>query len=272
VKACGKLALALLDAVEALVENGVVPATSGRGGGGARAAQARAVSTVTAPIPGAAELKACLEKADKETVLFDANLGIDETFNRNSLSTRLTRCLATAAGDRAEANKLPVPEARRLVDNALSCAVDMEFLGNKSRKYINKFDVNDDRNNTFCTLPVKFTFDSGAARVNFERTVKTQCGLGAKISLPPVIRAEMRSFHKALRARYPGSIITVRPDVRSQTFVALMKDESGWLKLKEVHKINPAIMLPGHVSTEVVLPAQEDSEMTVAAAYSQQSQ
>jgi hypothetical protein len=51
-----------------------------------------------------------------------------------------------------------------------------------------------------------------------------------------------------------------------------MKDESGWLKLKEVHKINPAIMLPGHVSTEVVLPAQEDSEMTVAAAYSQQSQ
>jgi hypothetical protein len=253
VKACGKLALALLDAVEALVEHGVVPATSGRGGGGGGRAPAPRQPAPT-PIPGAAELKECLEKADKETVLFDANLGTEETFNRSALSTGLTRSLAMAAGDRAEGNKLSVPEARRLVDDALSCATDMEFLGNKSRKFINKFDQEDDRNNTFCTLPVKFKFDSGAARVNFERTLKTQCGLSAKISLPPLIRSEMKSFQKALKNRYPNTIITVRPDVRSQTFIALAKDESGWKKLNEKHRISPAIMLPGYVARDITLP------------------
>jgi hypothetical protein len=154
----------------------------------------------------------------------------------------------------ADGNKLPVPEARRLVDDALSCATDMEFLGNKSKKYINNFNLDDERNNTFCTLPVKFKFESGAARVNFERTMKTHCGLTAKISLPPTIRGEMKAFHKALRNRYQGRIITVRPDIRKQTFVALMKDESGWIKLNEVHKINPATMLPGYVVRDVVLP------------------
>jgi hypothetical protein len=33
-----------------------------------------------------------------------------------------------------------------------------------------------------------------------------------------------------------------------------MKDESGWIKLNEVHKINPATMLPGYVVRDVVLP------------------
>jgi hypothetical protein len=265
VKAVGNLALALLNAVDALVENGIVPVTSGRGGGGARAFSAPRQSDIVRSVPGEAELKACLEAADKETVLFDANLGTEETFNRNTLSTNLTRSLATAAGDRADGNKLPVPEARRLVDDALSCAADMEFLGNKSKKFINNFNLTDERNNTFCTLPVKFKFESGAARVNFERTMKTHCGLSAKISLPPVIRNEMKSFHKALRNRYQGKIITVRPDIRSQSFVALMKDETGWTKLNETHKINPAIMLPGYAVKEVILPdvaMEADSQRT----------
>jgi hypothetical protein len=243
------------------VENGIVPATGGRGGGGgARAVQAQRIREFPVCVPGAAELKACLEQADKETVLFDANLGPEETFNRNALSMNLTRSLAAAAGDRADSNKLPVPEARRLVDDALSCAADMEFLGNKSRKFINNLNLSDDRNNTFCTLPVKFKFDSGSARVNFERTIKTQCGLSSKISLPPLIRKEMKAFHAALKNRYQGKIITVRPDIRSQSFVALMKEEHGWIKLDEVHKISPSIMLPGYVVRDIVLPDVADPD------------
>jgi hypothetical protein len=71
VKAVGNLALALLYAVDALVENGIVPVTSGRGGGGgARAIGTPRQSDIVRPVPGEAELKACLEAADKETVLF----------------------------------------------------------------------------------------------------------------------------------------------------------------------------------------------------------
>jgi hypothetical protein len=70
----------------------------------------------------------------------------------------------------------------------------------------------------------------------------------------------MKSFQKALKNRYPNTIITVRPDVRLQTFIALAKDESGWKKLNEKHCISPAIMLPGYVVRDITLPDGVDPD------------
>jgi hypothetical protein len=131
----------------------------------------------------------------------------------------------------------------------------MDFLGGKSKTYVNKFNAEDQKNGSFCTMPVKFTFESGAARVNFERTLKSQCGLNAKMSLPPVLRQEMQAFTTALKKKYPGKVITVRTDKRSQTFRGLMKNdkEKSWTECPEVHKISPSIMLPGYKPSEIDL-------------------
>jgi hypothetical protein len=53
------------------------------------------------PDPCVKALKDCLEKADKETVRFDANLGQDETFNRNALAAGLAKGLAAVASEKA---------------------------------------------------------------------------------------------------------------------------------------------------------------------------
>jgi hypothetical protein len=254
VKAIGNLALALLDVVEALTENGIIPVTAA-GTGSGRAAQRQLQVKVTAQDPCVKALKDCLEKADKETVLFDANLGQDETFNRNTLAAGLAKGLAAVASEKAGEDPVAVAEAKRQVDDALSCVNEMDFLGNKSKKFENKFNIEDPRNNTFCTMPVKFTFDSGAARINFERTIKATCGLSAKMSLPPVIRKEMTAFTKALKQRYPEKIITVRTDVKHSIFRALMKNDKdkSWTNCREVHVIRPEIMQPGYNTKPVVL-------------------
>jgi hypothetical protein len=97
VKAVGGLALALLDVVGALTENGIVPVTTAAAAVASRGSKAAAANVIVTvpPEPGLSELKECLNKADKECILFDANLGTEETFNRQALAANLTRGLAT---------------------------------------------------------------------------------------------------------------------------------------------------------------------------------
>jgi hypothetical protein len=61
--------------------------------------------------------------------------------------------------------------------------------------------------------------------MHFERTVKNNCNLRAVMSLPKAIREEQSAFVKALKDRYPGKIITARPDLTTLHFVAFRKGD-----------------------------------------------
>ena len=97
----------------------------------------------------------------------------------------------------------------------------------KSKKFINNRDIDDPRNNSFCSMPIKFDFEDGGARVHCERTLREKCGLRATMSLPAPIRKELAAFNKAVRVAYPGKIVMTRPDVRSLSLVAFTKNDGG---------------------------------------------
>jgi hypothetical protein len=108
--------------------------------------------------------------------------------NRNNLAAAFSAGIRKAAIEKAaEENKDPA-EAVRVVDDALSCVKDMEFIGNQSQKFINKNNVSDTRNNTFCTMPIKFRFEDRSTRIHFETVIRSHCGLRWQISLPKPIR------------------------------------------------------------------------------------
>jgi hypothetical protein len=87
-KAFGTLSLALYDALEAILESGLVPLSG---------AASRAINNAKQPPPpkpvipaGLKELREGLEKAEKECVLFGADLGPLPVANRNALAGALT--------------------------------------------------------------------------------------------------------------------------------------------------------------------------------------
>jgi hypothetical protein len=88
-----------------------------------------------------------------------------------------------------------------LVDDALSCVENMEFLGQRSKKFINNNNLADPRNNTSTTMPIRFEFASRAGRVNFERTLLDCCGARVVQSYPEPVRKEMAAFRNALQER-----------------------------------------------------------------------
>ncbi len=250
---CG-MSLALLQIVNALMEDGLAPLAAARG---AAAAAGPPPSAKPPAQPGLRELREGLEKAERECILFDANLGTAPIANRSSLATGFSAGLHAAVTAKAAENGGNAGEAIRVIDDALSCVVEMEFLGTKSQPYINKRDAQDPKNKSFCTMPVKLKFEDKSARINFEQTARREMGKRAVMSLPLPIRLEQQAFLTALKKRYSEEIVTVRPDVRSLSLIAFRKRDGdrGWTRCHESLELLPGTLLPGYVPRrEVALP------------------
>ena len=89
--------------------------------------------------------------SDKQSVMFDANLGPNAIANRYVLSNTFSLTIKNQTLKIAEKLKNDSDEAIRIVEDALSCVANMEFLGQKSKKFINNWDIDDPRNNSFCS-------------------------------------------------------------------------------------------------------------------------
>jgi hypothetical protein len=257
IKAFANLGMALLGLVEKIVENGLVPMA---GGQPTTAAGTTPLKQGPPPPPkvsaGVRELKECLEKADMESILFDANLGNVSLGNRSGLNLAFSTGIRQAAIENAEKKGNDPAESVRAMNDALDCVSEMDFIGLKSAKTKSKNPVTQAENNHF-TMPIKFKFEDRNTRLHFERTIKTECGLRAVMSLPKPIREEQSLFLQALRARYPDCAVSARPDIGSLHFIAFKKKatEKRWTRCSESIPIPCGVMLPDYkVRSAIVLP------------------
>jgi hypothetical protein len=272
-KKIATMMLSFVALLEAVVEKGIVPlatatsnlsmspglqASAGRGYAATARRQLSPPTTPKPPVPGKRELVEALEKSEKESVLFGADLGPLAISNRSALNANFSAALKRQTEEKACKDKRDPAENIRLVDDALSCVENMDFLGQRSKKYINNRNLNDPKNNTFTTMPIKFEFASKAGRSNFERTMRDCCGARAVQSFPEPIRREMAVFRQALQERYPEEIVMVRPDIPTLRLVAYKKLDGApkWEDCEESHVLPLGIMLPGYVSPNSIrLPA-----------------
>jgi hypothetical protein len=274
IKCLASLSIAIVDALSAAVEDGLVPvstATAGNPRGLAAAAMdggkfpppTAAKPTVA---PGLRELKEGLQKADTESIIFDADLGPATMANRKSLAGAFSAGVRTATIAKAMADGLDPAEAVRVMDDAISCITDMEFIGSNSQKFTNKNNANDPRNDKFCTMPIKVKFDDRNARIHFETVSRKLCNLKASISLPKPIRVEQAAFLRAVRERYPGKVVTSRVDMRNLSLTALWKEHGAksWTLCPESVGLNPGTLLPDYATRTtfdlgpVIVPPHSD--------------
>ena len=91
------------------------------------------------PTPGKRELIEALEKSDTEAVLFGANLGTAGIAHRGTLNANLTADLQRRVVSTAEGKKDSNPtESMRIIEDALSCVDNLEFMGQRSQPYVNQ--------------------------------------------------------------------------------------------------------------------------------------
>jgi hypothetical protein len=186
-----------------------------------------------------------MDKAEKESVIFGANLGLLPIANRNNLATAFSAGLKESVTACCAESDADMNEAVRDVDDALSCVSDMEFLGAKSKRFLKE---GDPMSNKFCTMPVKLRFDDKNSRINFEKTLRLHSSLRASMSVPAPIRKEMKAFRGALMDRYRGEVVVVRLDTVSASLYAIRKVDKaeGWTQCQERFTLPYGILLPGY--------------------------
>ncbi len=184
--------IALLDLISAVVEEGIVPMSSSAVAPTfAVVAGSRNVPNAPAkprPEQGTAELRAALIAAEKTAVIFDADLGPSPVANRTALNIAFSTGLRDATIKAADESGGDPAEGVRVVSDALSCADNVDFLGQTTVRKIDKRDPCKPIALPFCTMPVKLDFPDKNTRIHFEKTVRKHCNLKASISLPKPIR------------------------------------------------------------------------------------
>ena len=248
--------MALYTLTESIIEKAILPLCGGlsaAGGGGlipppSGAGQSARMATAPAPPPkptGERELREAMERSDKESVLYDANLGQAATFNRARLSAQLSSGLKSSVIQAATAAGADVVEAVRVLDDAFSGVEDVDFIGQSSAKYNNKRKADDPKNGTFCTMPVKLKFPDRDSRIFFENSIRNLAGLKATQSFPKQIRNEMNQFMGRVKFENPDMIVMVRPYSRTLQINAFIKreGEKSWNRYHESHPIPLGIMI-----------------------------
>jgi hypothetical protein len=245
--------IALMEALGAVVEAAIIPLAGLLSGSGPPASAVAGSSSASRadPVvaPGLPELKAALATADKTAVVFDADLGPSRVSNRSTLNSAFTAGIRAATLKSAADSGGDASEGVRLVNDALSCADNLDFLGEASSKKVDKRDPANPVFGNYFTMPIKVDFPDRGTRINFERVMRKHCGLRVTMSLPPPIRRFQGLFLKAMKERYRGQVVMARAEISSMSMVAFhkMEGDTKWERCSESVPIPTGIMLPDFV-------------------------
>jgi hypothetical protein len=235
-----KLLSAVVDAAGSGMKSSA-PSYAAAAAGGNRETE-RAVSTdrptgkkASPPPSRETKLRQAIAKAEKSTVIFNANLGNVPVMNKDTLARKVTILLHDNAKSLGEFRDNP-KYAEEAVDDFLSCAT-LDFLGKGTKPYFNRKNTSDELNNKFCTVPVKLSWKSKGERIRGEQALRKVCKAKCSVPYPKNIRTLIDEVLKAGQSAKPGLFIRVRVVSENLTVVAHAREDGNWVDLHLGKKI-----------------------------------
>jgi hypothetical protein len=180
------------------------------------------------------KVKQAIREAEKKTLLFNIDLGNVPTMNKDTLSRKVTLALGSKAS--SGNHDYDIKDAEEAIDDILSCA-KLEFLGTKSKQFFNKKKPQDERNNTFCTMPVRFEFKDKDVRIEAEKTLRKICNVSCAVPYPKKLRDIIDKLILEGKSRFPKCFIRTRVNVDNLTVEAHAKTNEGWIDLEKTTRI-----------------------------------
>jgi hypothetical protein len=208
----------------------------------------------------AKKVKQAIREAEKKTLLFNLNLGNTPAMNKDTLARKVTLALSSAAS--AGEHDYDIKDAEEVIDDILSCS-KLEFLGTTSKKFYNKKNPADPRNDKMCTLPVRFEFRDRETRFQAESNLRKICKVSCAVPYPKRLRLIMDNLVREGKKLYPKSFIRTKVNVDTLTIDVHAKTGEGWTDLNMRTTI-PTNICDGVTSevTEVCLVSTQSSSQS----------
>jgi hypothetical protein len=206
------------------------------GAGNGTAGHAAATQKKRAPPEATAETKMrqSLRDAEKKLVLFNMNLGKAPVMNRDTLARNVTLELGNKV--REGKHDFHIGDAEEVIDDILSCS-RLEFMGTSTKKFFNNKKIDDVRNNTMYTMPVRMEFKDRDVRFQSELSLRKICKVNCAVPYPKNVRSIIDELIREGKKIRPNSFIRTRVNIDNLTVEAHASVDKKWVDLGLVRNI-----------------------------------
>jgi hypothetical protein len=149
--------------------------------------------------------------------------------NKETIAKKVTLALNTKV--QGGEHDYDIKDTEEVLDDILSCS-KLEFLGGSTKAFFNKRNVNDVRNNTFCTVPVRMDFKDRESRIQAETNLRKICKVSCAVPYPKKLRAILDNMVTQGKKLAPGCFIRTRVNVDTLSIDVHAKTKDGW---KDLH-------------------------------------
>jgi hypothetical protein len=171
--------------------------------------------------PKVEKFKEAVRDAEKATLIFNLNLGNVPIMNQDTMSTKASAALGEmAAKIENSTGKIPSQDTLIAIDDVLSVATGIQFYGRKTKSFSKK---NDPQSGLFCTIPVRYNFNSKEERIEAETLLRDKCKINCTTPYPTVLRECIRQVLDQTKRDYPGCYIRVIVDTGNMSLRILRR-------------------------------------------------
>jgi hypothetical protein len=140
--------------------------------------------------------------------------------NKETMSKRATLALSAMAATLDKKSGSPTAESVEAIDDVLSMVENMELYGNETKTYKHP---SDKLSGAFCTVPVKYEFNSPAIKFKAEKTLRKVCGAQCTTPYPLGVRECIKQIVAVVKNRYPDNFVRVTVDTKNMVFKVARK-------------------------------------------------
>jgi hypothetical protein len=184
-----------------------------------------------APAPPTEEEKAknkfreAVRVAESSTLILNLDMGKVPILNKSTIAKNATLALTTMAAKLELNNNTSIPceDTVLAIDDVLSITKSMEFYGKKTKTYTNN---KDKLSGSYCTIPVKYEFDSREEKIEAETILKEKCGASCSTPYPAILRECIKQVVNKVRKDYPNNQVRVSVDTKNISLRVSTREKS----------------------------------------------
>jgi hypothetical protein len=191
---------------------GWIPATSGRHHRNARRQSAvSAFSAVSIDPPKDPKVEKFREAVkEKSTLAFNLDMGTVPIMNRDTIAQKATLALTKMAAQvEKPGTTIPSEDTVAAIDDALSVTTGYEIYGTATKTYRHPTDK---LSGAFCTVPVRYDFETKDARVRAEKVFRDKCNVNCAVPYPTMVRETIKQVISNVRREHPNNLVRVTID------------------------------------------------------------
>jgi hypothetical protein len=192
--------------------------------------------------PKIQKFKETIKESERATLCFNLDMGRVPIMNKDTMNRKATLSLASMAAKlEKKTGDVPSKDAIDAIDDLLSVTTGMQLYGATTKTYRSP---NDPNSGLYCTVPVRYEFESKDDRVRAEKILRDKCGVSCTTPYPVLVRECIKQIVSNLKPNFNNHAFRVNIDCQNLSFKVATKEKCNKDEVREWVPYGKGIPIP----------------------------